>query len=181
MHRPTVVFLLLLVVFSCRPETEKSRAETVNEDRFRFHKEQEAHFLMEMLDSYYGLMELALMGESKMKNATEQAKVRKIIQRQTTAMVRLKTFAEKRGIEVPLSGPEKSTVNLARLKTKEGAKFNEAWIKEMKELQHKLKRDIEGFQRRSADTALMHVLDSTLMAVKLNNGIISEIEARKRK
>ena len=181
MHRPTVVLVFLLVVISCRPDSEKSRAETVNADRFRFHKEQEAHFLMEMLDTYYGLMELALVGESKIMNPLEKVKVRRIIQRQTSAMMRLKTFAERRGIEVPLSGPEKTSVNLTRLKTKEGTKFNEAWVKEMKELQHKLKRDIEGYQRRSADTALMHVLDSTLMAVKLNNGIISEIEGRKNK
>ena len=178
MHRPTVVVIFLLVVTSCRPDSEKSRAEGVNADRFRFHKEQEAHFVMEVLDTYYGLMELALVGESNIENASDKAKVKRIIQRQTSAMLRLKTFAERRGIEVPLSGPEKTRVNLDRLKSKKGNSFNEAWAREMKELQHKLKRDIEGYQRRSADTALMHVLDSTLVMVKLNNGTISEIRQK---
>lgn len=174
------VVIFCFVLIGCRPDSERARVEEVNDDRFRHHNEKDAHFIVNVLDASYGLMDLARIGERRISNAAEKDKVRKVIQSQSSAIMRLKTFAERRGIAVPFHGPDSAKSNRLKVRRKKGENFNEAWVREMKERQHTLKRDIEGYQRKSMDTGLRLMLDSTLMMVKNNNQIISNIEVEER-
>jgi hypothetical protein len=174
MHRATVVILALLLSFHCSVNSEKSKAEEANEDKFRHQKEKDAHFVIGVLDTSYGLLDVARMGQLRMIDPQHREQIRLLIESQTSAMVKLKTFAEKRGIVIPLSASE-TKGSVRRLENKGARDFNKAWVREMKDLQHRLKTDIEGYQRKSGDSALIHVLDSTLLMVKTNNEIISDL------
>jgi hypothetical protein len=175
MRLPTVVTFILLLI-SCRPDSERSRVDKVNDEKFRHYNEKDAHFIINVLEESYGLIDLARVGETRIRSAAEKDKVRKVIQGQSSAIMRLKTFAERRGIAVPFAGPAVRQGKRLEVRRKKGENFHEAWVREMKERQHALKRDIEGYQKKSMDTELRLMLDSTLTMVKNNNRIISSIE-----
>jgi hypothetical protein len=178
MHRATVVFVCL-IIFGCFHDTEKKRAEEVNDEKFQRRNEKEAHFVLEVLDTSYGLIDLAKIGELRIEDPDQKEKVKQILQSLTSAMIRLKTYAEEKGIVIPFSGPDKTKRSVKKLEEKDAGDFRKAWVTEMKELQHRLKTDIEGYQRKSADTTLLQVLDSTLIMVKSNNELISDFETSK--
>jgi hypothetical protein len=177
MYRATVVILSMLYIFSCRSETEKDNAEKINYEKFRRYRQKEAHFVVDILDTFYGLIDIAEMGEQRMTDPKRKNQVHKIIEGHTASVRRLKAYAEKRGITIPLTGPEKTKASVKALQKKRDRNFTEAWAKEMKEMQYKLKTDIEGYKKKSADEALKHVLDSTLLVVKENNEVISRLSA----
>jgi hypothetical protein len=179
MYRATVVILCMLCIFSCRSETDKDNAEEINNDNFRRSRQKEAHFVLDILETFYGLIDVAKIGEQRMTNATRKNQVQQIIEGQTASVRRLKAYAEKRGITIPYSQPGKMKPSVIALQRKRDRYFTEAWVKEMKEMQHKLKSDIEGYKKKSADVALRRVLDSTLLVVKKNNEVISSLTSKK--
>jgi hypothetical protein len=180
MHRAAVALVCIAHFFSCGSESEKSRAENLNEEKFRHHRETEAHFVIDVLDTYYGLRDVAKIGEARMRDPEKQQQIKEIIDDQTSAMMKLKAYADERGIVIPFAGPEKSKGSVRKLTNKKENDFSKAWVSEMKELQHRLKSDIESYQKKSSDTALLHVLDSTLLMVKTNNERISRLETSSR-
>jgi hypothetical protein len=113
------------------------------------------------------------MGEARQGDENRKQQMQQFIQAQTSAMIRLKTFAESRGIAIPFSGPEKTKESVRDLQEiREDKKFDEAWIKEIKKLQHKLKTDLEGYRKKADDSALLNLVDSTLLMVRSNSRII---------
>jgi hypothetical protein len=180
MHRAAVAFVCIAHFFSCGSESEKSRAENLNEEKFRHHRQTEAHFVIDVLDTYYGLRDVAKIGEERMRDQNKKQQIREIIQDQTSSMMKLKAYADERGIVIPFAGPEKSKGSVRKLTNKKENDFSRAWVSEMKELQHRLKSDIESYQKKSSDTALLHVLDRTLLMVKTNNERISRLESSSR-
>jgi hypothetical protein len=180
LNRATVLCLIiLLILISCNGDSEKSKAREQNADRFSNREKKDAHFVVDVIDTSYGLINVAQLGEEKLTDQETKIKLNQFIQTQTSAMVRLKAFAEGRGIVVPFSGPEKTKGNVTDLMTKNERQFGKAWFDEMKKLQHKLKTDIEGYRKETNDTMLVNVLDSTLMMVRTNNRIISDLELDK--
>lgn len=176
--RVTSWIMLLLAMVCCRPESDRSKADSVNEDKFKRHRQKDAHFVVDILDTSYGLIDVAKMGEVRMEDPERRRQLQRLIQGHTSAMMKLKAYAEQSGIIIPFSGPEKTKASVRKLTGKSSSNFNAAWVKEMKELQHRLKRDIENYQRKSADSALLRVLDTTLHMVKANNVIISGLEIK---
>jgi hypothetical protein len=178
-NRATILFAILLILISCDADSEKSKAREQNADRFSNREKKDAHFVVDVIDTSYGLINVAQLGEEKITDRETKIKLNQLIQTQTSAMVKLKAFAEGRGIVIPFSGPEKSKGSISGLMTKDEKQFAKAWIDKMKKLQHKLKTDIEGYRKETKDTVLVNVLDSTLIMVRTNNGIISDLELGK--
>ena len=173
------VFVVIGSVFllSCSNNSEKSRADKLNKDRFDGHEKKEADFVVELLDTSHELSELAQLAGSRIADSVMKEKIQRMAQGQTSAMMRLRTFAEERGVVVPFQGPEKKKRILTELDRLGDDKFQDAWTKEMTERQQKLQRDIERYRKESDDTTLIHILDSTLTVVKANNEILSGIRS----
>ncbi len=149
------LFLVSIILLSCNPGSEKRRAAKLNEERFGHQTEKEALFVLGIIDASYKVIDLAKLGEEGLGSSVGREKVKAIIVSQTSAITKLKAFAEQRGIEVPREDSTSSRNEFRRLNSEHSQSFNHEWVKQMKELQYKMKRDIESFQRRSADAALM--------------------------
>src|SRR5688572_25970347 len=91
MHRTTVVMICVLLL-GCHYGSERSNAQEANDDKFGHHKEKEANFVIDILDTSYGLIDLAKLGESRIDDPQQKAQIQRIIQMHTSAMIQLKTY-----------------------------------------------------------------------------------------
>ena len=83
MHRTTVVMICVFLL-SCQHGSDRSNAQEANDDKFGHHKEKEANFVIDILDTSYGLIDLAKFGEARIDDPQQKAKVQMVVQRHTT-------------------------------------------------------------------------------------------------
>lgn len=179
--RSTTLCLVLILTLSCGRDSEKSRAEDLNADRFSKHQKKDAHFVVDVIDTSYGLLSVAELGKERIQDAEKRRLVQQFIQGQTSAMLKLRTFAESNDITIPFGGPEKTKKGVDNLTNLDGAEFEKEWMNELRKLQHKLKTDIEGYYDNTDDTTLARVLDSTLLVIRQNNHLVLELDGQDKK
>lgn len=167
---------LLVLCSCCSPDSEKSKVVQQNKDNLADSVNHDAALVVDILDTSYGLLNVAHMGKERLPDTLHRKKVEEFIQRQTSAMIRLKTFAESKGIAIPFAGPEKRNKAVKKLEDESNSRFDEQWLKEVKRLHSKLGKDIESYRKDAKDSSLVQVLDSALMILKDNNTILSDIE-----
>jgi len=168
-----VLFInFIFLALSCS-ESDKSNVEDINEDKFANKTEEKnAQFIVDALDYSYGILEAAQLGEEKTNDILLQGQAKKIIEGQTSVIIKLKTFAERKGITIPFSGPEKTQNRIKKLYNKEGAEFDEAWQKEMGHLNSDISQNSEKFMN-NADTALKPIIASSLKTFHQHQELIN--------
>jgi hypothetical protein len=169
-------FILILLCIACTPDQGKSNATEQNNDKFSNHDQKEAQFVVDLVDTSYGLLNVAQLGEDKVQDSVQKHQLQDFIQTHTSALMKLKAFAESKGIAIPYDGPGKGGKTLRKIEGADNERFEKTWMKELKRLQHKIYTDLEGYRNNSNDSMINPVLDSTLIMVRENNGILETLE-----
>lgn len=178
-NRSTV--LLFVLCFACGTDNNQANVAKQNNEKFSNHEQKEARFLVDIVDTSYGILSVAQFGENKTSDAQQKEQLQRFIQSQTSALMKIKAFAESNGIALQFSDPSDGKGSLRKIERKGDKEFEKAWLRELKKLQHELKTDIEGYRRNvnPTDTSIINVLDTALIMVRQNNAIIESLEAQK--
>lgn len=174
--RAYVVFAFkLLFLMSCYNSSEKDNVKQQNEERFSDRKVQkDAQFLVNAIDASYAILEIAELGQEKLQNPLLRKKAKEILDAQTAVAVKLKTFAEKNDMAIPLSGPEETKKRVGSLYEMEGKEFEREWSNQMKIHHQRLINDVTRYKGYTS-AALKNILDSTLLVLNENKERILEI------
>ncbi|HYF68049.1 MAG TPA: DUF4142 domain-containing protein [Ohtaekwangia sp.] len=164
----------IVVVFAnCGTDTNKQNVEELNQEKFNDREEiKDAQFVVDALDAAYGILEVAQLGEEKCSDILLQGKAKQMIEGQTSVSVKLKTYAEAKGISIPFSGPEKTTLRVKRLYDKEGQNFDKAWRKEIHELTIDFSRECEKYYDK-ADTSLQPIIASSIRILHQHDSLLT--------
>jgi hypothetical protein len=158
---------------ACGPESDKANVEEQNDDKFDDrHREREAQFIVDVLDSSYGILEVAQLGEEKGTDPATRGNAKRIIEAQTSMIVKLKAYAESHDISIPFSGPARTRRSVKKLHEQSREDFDAAWREELKKSAEKLSRKIGNYQTRR-DSALTSVLDGSIEILNQHKEIIS--------
>ena len=175
----TVFVFKLLILISCYNSTDKQNVEKLNEERFEDKEDsKEARFLVDIIDTSYGILEIAQLGEERMEDPLMKAKAKQIVQNQTSIGLRFKTFAEQNDVTTPLSGPETTKGRVKDLYEKSGDDFNHSWVKQLNRMHRDFSEKVADF-RNDAKGPLQGVLDSTLVMIRQNEEVILALEEKK--
>jgi putative membrane protein len=172
MVRYHLYICLSLGLGSCSSGSDKKNVEGLNEERFENRKdEREAQFVVDVLDGAYGIMEVAQLGEEKAADAISKARAKKIIEEQTSMIVRLKAYAEENDISIPFSGPARTRNGVKRLYDKEGDDFANEWVEELRTASKVLEDKVRDYLPKS-DSTLMPVLKHSIQVLEQNQLVV---------
>lgn len=163
----------LIVCGSCTNDTDKKNVEKQNHERFDTRAdERDAQFIVDVLDASYGLMEVAQLAEDRSSDLVAKGEAKKIIEEQTSMIVKLKTYAESRDISIPFSGPARTKARVKKLYDKQGEDFENSWKEEIDFASTQLVERIRKHKEKS-DAALDSVLDASLIILRKHTELVS--------
>ncbi len=159
---------------ACSTESDKANAEDLNNERFDDRgREREAQFVVDVLDASYGILEVAQVTEDKSEDILSKGKAKSIVESQTSAIVRLKAYAESHDISIPFSGPASTRNSVKKLYDRAGSDFEEAWRTEINRSSTSLIERIEKFEK-NADATLQAVLINLRETLEENQKLIAD-------
>lgn len=174
MRRFYFVLLLLSGIIGCAKDSDKRNVEEQNKDKFDDRRrEREAQFVVDVVDASYAILEVAQIAEQKSAILSEQGMAKRIIESQTSMVVRMKAYAEANDISIPFSGPARTRNSVKRLYDKTGNDFNQAWKAEIESASESLIEKIEK-QVSKADTTLKPLLLDAIETLEGQRKILTE-------
>ncbi len=167
---------LLCILVSCNQQSGKKDIQGLNREKFSStEKRDDAKFLVNAIDRSHALLQLGSAGEARLSDSSDRRLALEFVQRHTKVALRLKTYAESRGITIPLSGQLDSTRILDRLASMESNEFSNAWINEVDKLNKQLKKDLENYHEDASDS-LKVLLDTTTFLMSQNEELLRQFK-----
>lgn len=169
-----VMLVVVAAIYGCAGESDKANVEEQNRDKFdNLRRKREAQFVVDVVDASYAILEVAQIAEQKSDILTDKGIAKKIIESQTSMMIRMKAYAEANDISIPFSGPARSRNSVKRLHDKTGSDFNQAWRAEVESASESLVNKLER-QLDKADTTLRPLLLNSIETLKDQRKMLAE-------
>lgn len=177
-YRLSFVWLVMLsLCTNCNSDGTKKNVRQQNQDRFS-DKEitRDANFIVNAVDESYVILEIAQLGQDRLADPRRREIARKIVDVQTTVVVKLKTFAEANDMAVQLSGP-RDRGGVKSLENLDNAQFDTEWSRQMKLRYQGLMNDLVNYRRR-AGAPFKAALDSGIYLMTENKELILAAEGK---
>jgi putative membrane protein len=145
-------------------------ADEANAEKFKGKKQRDADFVYEVVQSCYGEIKLAELGNQKSRNAEVQNIARMLLTDHTASLNDLKTVAQAKAISVPVQEADGSRRTLEDLADESDDDFEKAWCKEMMGLHEKNINRFEDRLKESEDEELKRYIIKTLPVLKKHHG-----------
>jgi hypothetical protein len=171
---PRALAIIIVIGFgACKHESDKSNVEQQNDARFDDRvEERNAQFVVDILDASYGVMEVAQLAEDRSNDVVAKGEAKKIVETQTSMIVKLKAYAESNDISIPFSGPARTKGRVKNLYDKQGKDFEVSWREEIDFASTQLAERIEKYRSKS-DVELDSILDASLIILRNHTELLS--------
>jgi len=171
-----LMFIASLAMVSCN-ESRRGNDSNVNEDRneaaaesnddkFAGKKQRDADFVYDVVESSYGEIKLAELGNQKSRTPEVKRIAQMLLIDHTASLNELKTIAQAKAISIPVEEGNDSKRRLENLAQESVDEFDQTWVKVMMVLHDENVREFESRLDDTSDAELKAFINKTLPVLK---------------